>query len=47
MQVKCLPVIPQLRFASLQSANHVVYRNDYLYVAAGISGIKIVEVELN
>ena len=42
-----IDVLGQLRFASLQSANHVVYRNDYLYVAAGIGGIKIVEVELN
>ncbi|NNF12705.1 MAG: hypothetical protein HKN72_05760 [Gemmatimonadetes bacterium] len=40
-------VLGSLQFGLLQSVNHVVYRNEYLYVAAGLGGIKIVEVELN
>lgn len=42
-----IQVLGKLRFDALQSANHVVYRNGYLYVAAGTGGIKIVEVEVD
>lgn len=42
-----ITVLGSLQFGLLESVNHVVYRNEYLYVAAGLGGIKIVEVELN
>jgi hypothetical protein len=42
-----IQVLGKLRFDALQSVNHVVYRNGYLYVAAGTGGIKIVEVEVD
>jgi hypothetical protein len=35
----------RLRFENLQSANHVVYRDEHLFVAAGLGGLKIVLVE--
>jgi hypothetical protein len=34
----------KLRFANLQSVNHVAYQNKYLIVAAGLGGLKIVQV---
>jgi hypothetical protein len=34
----------KLRFAALQSANHVSFRGDYLFVAAGLGGVKVVRV---
>lgn len=40
-------VLGHLQFGALESVNHVVYRSGYLYVAAGLGGIKIVEVETN
>jgi outer membrane protein assembly factor BamB len=36
----------QLQFDALQSANHVAYRNNRLFVAAGLGGIKIVDVDV-
>jgi hypothetical protein len=42
-----ISVLGRLRFSNLQSANHVVYRNDLLFVAAGRGGLKVVEVDLN
>jgi hypothetical protein len=44
----CVPqniaVEGKLRFAALQSANHVSFRDDYLFVAAGLGGVKVVRV---
>jgi hypothetical protein len=42
-----ISVLGRLRFANLQSANHVAYRDDALFVAAGLGGTKIVDVDLN
>jgi outer membrane protein assembly factor BamB len=42
-----ISLLGQLQFDNLQSANHVVYRNEYLFVAAGLGGLKVVEVELD
>jgi hypothetical protein len=39
-----ITVMGQLRFADLQSVNHVDYRSGYLFIAAGLGGVKIVEV---
>ena len=47
----CLPqeitVAGKLRFDDLESANHVSYRGDYLFVAAGLGGVKVVRVRRN
>ena len=37
----------KLRFANLQSANHVSFRGEYLFVAAGLGGVKVVRVRDN
>ncbi|MDH3206050.1 MAG: lactonase family protein [Gemmatimonadota bacterium] len=42
-----ISTLGRLQFGNLQSANHVVYRNDMLFVAAGLGGLKVVEVDLN
>ena len=39
-----LTLLGQLQFDALQSANHVSYKNRYLMIAAGLGGLKIVEV---
>jgi len=39
-----LELVGKIRFGDLQSANHVVYRHDLLFVAAGTGGLKIVAV---
>ena len=41
-----ITMLGKLRFANLQSANHVAYSSDikYLIVAAGLGGLKIVQV---
>ncbi|NNE47439.1 MAG: hypothetical protein HKN37_12365 [Rhodothermales bacterium] len=39
-----LTLLGQLQFDALQSVNHVAYKNRYLIVAAGLGGLKIVEV---
>lgn len=42
-----IAVAGKLRFDDLQSANHVSYRGDYLFVAAGLGGVKVVRVSRN
>ncbi|MGB5210890.1 MAG: hypothetical protein WBP60_10240 [Gammaproteobacteria bacterium] len=37
----------QLRFDDLQSANHVSFKGNYLFVAAGLGGVKVVRVKGN
>ncbi|MGE0158949.1 MAG: hypothetical protein AB7T31_06010 [Gemmatimonadales bacterium] len=39
-------VLGRLRFADLQSVNHVSYRDDHLFIAAGLGGVKVVEVDV-
>ena len=39
-----ITVLGKLRFDDLQSANHVDYKSGYLYVAAGLGGVKVVRV---
>ena len=41
-----ITVLGKLRFDNLQSANHVAYESGYLYVAAGLGGVKIVLVSI-
>ncbi len=41
-----ITMLGKLRFDDLQSANHVAYKSGYLYVAAGLGGVKIVRVNL-
>ena len=41
-----ITVLGQLQFDNLQSVNHVVYRNKRLFVAAGLGGIKVVDVRV-
>ncbi|MGD2047314.1 MAG: hypothetical protein PVF90_03950 [Gemmatimonadota bacterium] len=45
-QPMSITTLGRLRFDDLQSANHVSYRNDALFVAAGLGGTKIVDVDL-
>ncbi|UCG72544.1 MAG: hypothetical protein JSV45_15070 [Chromatiales bacterium] len=40
-----ITMLGHLQFDNLQSANHVAYKGDCLFVAAGLGGVKIVEVE--
>lgn len=40
-----ITLLGQLRFDDLQSANHVAYRGNYLFVAAGLGGVKVVRVD--
>ena len=40
-----ITMLGHLRFDDLKSANHVAFKNDYLFVAAGLGGVKIVEVD--
>jgi hypothetical protein len=37
-------MLGKLRFANLQSVNHVALRNNYLIIAAGLGGLKIVSL---
>lgn len=37
----------RLRFDDLQSVNHVSFRGDYLFIAAGLGGVKVVRVREN
>jgi hypothetical protein len=41
-----IDVLGRLRFDDLESVNHVAYRGEYLFVAAGLGGLKIVLVEV-
>ena len=40
-----LALLGKLEFQNLQSVNHVEYRGNVLFVAAGLGGLKIVKVE--
>jgi hypothetical protein len=42
-----ITVLGRLRFSNLQSVNHVMYRNRHLFVAAGLGGIKVVDVDVD
>jgi len=39
-------MLGKLRFGDLQSANHVAYKKRYLYIAAGLGGVKVVKVKI-
>jgi hypothetical protein len=39
-----ITVLGKLRFGNLQSVNHVAYKSGYLFIAAGLGGLKIVKV---
>jgi len=39
-----ITVLGRLEFADLQSANHVEFENDHLFIAAGLGGVKVVKV---
>ncbi len=39
-----ITMLGKLRFGDLQSANHVAYKSGYLFVAAGLDGVKVVKV---
>jgi len=41
-----ITVLGKLQFGSLESANHVVLRNGLLFVAAGLGGVKVVDVSI-
>ena len=41
-----ISVLGKLRFDDLQSANHVAYKSGYLYVAAGLGGVKVIRVDI-
>jgi hypothetical protein len=45
--IQSIVVEGKLRFANLESANHVSFRSDYLFVAAGLGGVKVVRVRDN
>ncbi len=40
-----ITMLGRLGFGSSQSANHVAYRDKYLMVAAGLGGVKIVQIQ--
>lgn len=40
-----ITLIGKLLFEDLQSVNHVAYRGNYLFIAAGMGGLKIVRVD--
>jgi hypothetical protein len=42
-----ISVLGQLQFDNQQSVNHVVYRNSNLFIAAGLGGLKVVDVATN
>lgn len=42
-----ITVLGKLRFGDLQSANHIDYKGDWLVVAAGLGGVKLVKVEVH
>ena len=42
--VQTITVQGRLRFNNLQSVNHVAYQSKYLIIAAGLGGLKIVQV---
>jgi hypothetical protein len=42
-----ITMLGQLQFGDLESVNHIEYENDYLFVAAGLGGVKVVAVDAN
>ncbi len=40
-----ITMLGKLQFGNLQSVNHVAFRENYLYIAAGLGGLKIVRVK--
>ncbi len=42
-----LTMLGKLKFGNLQSVNHVAYKSDHLFIAAGLGGLKIVKVHGN
>jgi len=40
-----ITLLGKLRFEDLESANHVAYKGDYLFVAAGLGGVKVLRVD--
>ena len=40
-----ITLLGQLQFGNLESVNHVAFERNYLFIAAGLGGVKIVEVE--
>ncbi len=44
--IPSITMLGKLRFGDLQSANHVAYKKRYLYVAAGLGGVKVVKVKI-
>ena len=42
-----ITMLGQLQFDDLQSVNHVEFENDYLIIAAGLGGVKVVRVEVD
>jgi outer membrane protein assembly factor BamB len=42
-----ITVLGRLRFDDLESVNHVAYRGGHLYIAAGLGGVKVVDVDTN
>lgn len=45
-EAQSISVLGSLRFGDLESANHVSYRQGYLFVAAGLGGVKIVQANV-
>jgi len=41
-----ITMLGKMRFGDLQSANHVAYKSHYLYIAAGLGGVKVVRVRV-
>jgi hypothetical protein len=39
-----ITMLGRLHFGSLQSVNHVAFRDNYLMVAAGLGGLKVVKI---
>ncbi len=42
-----ITLLGKLQFGNLQSANHVAYKGKYLFVAAGLGGIKVVRMDID
>ena len=40
-----LQLLGKFRFDDFQSVNHVTYRNDVLFIAGGLGGLKILTVQ--
>ena len=46
-EVDNLQVLGNIRFADFQSVNHVAYKEDVLFIAGGLGGLKILTVQVN